>query len=542
MRASTSSRWWIAAIVCVALAQASLIQALGWNQTSHYALVSALDRGTAQIDRYQSTTGDKARYRGHWYSARAPGLAFFALPEYKLLRGAGATTHPRVWLNRKRNDVAIWLVTLWGAVLPAALMLVLVRRVAERLEPGYGTATAVALGLGTLILPFGTLLFSHVFSALLAFAAFALLWWERDRPAPRAALVACAGLLVGYGITTEYPILFAGIVLGVYALLRPVDRVRRAALYAGGVVVGMIPLALYDKLAYGSFTHIAYADIPKQHRGFFGINLPSPKVAIELLGDSRGLLTLAPVLVMGVVGLVLMYRRGRRAEAAAITAICLAYLAYNSGYYLPFGGQVPGPRFLITALPFLAVPIALAFRRFPGPTLALAGASVVAMTIPTVTRPMVSAEGDTGMWTRLAGGGQFQATIATLAGVRDAWVALLPFFLPAAASMAIVAAITRFALPRRQVVAGVLALAAWVPWAALMPGWLHVDHWAGLNIVHAGDPKGTLLKWGSHPIVGLVLVAAAGGLLCLLATKAIEVVRAREPNRTPDRERVLVAQ
>src|SRR5438445_7146811 len=90
-RRSMSKRWGIAAIVCVALAQASLIQAIGWNQTSHYALVSALDRGTARIDRYQSTTGDKARYRGHWYSARAPGLAFFALPEYAVVHGAGAT-------------------------------------------------------------------------------------------------------------------------------------------------------------------------------------------------------------------------------------------------------------------------------------------------------------------------------------------------------------------------------------------------------------------------------------------------------------------
>jgi hypothetical protein len=533
---------WLVAIVCVALAQASLIQMIGWNQTSHYALVNALDRGTARIDRLQATTGDKARYHGHWYSARAPGLAFFALPEYKALRIAGATAHPRVWLNRKHNDVAIWLVTLWGAVLPAAVMLLLVRRAAESLEPGYGTATAIALGLGTLILPFGTLLFSHVFSALLAFAAFAVLWRER-KGRGRLPLVAGAGLLVGFGVTTEYPILFAGVILGIYALLRPLDRVRRAAVYTGGVIVGMIPLALYDKLAYGSFTHIAYADIPKQHRGFFGINLPSPKVAVELLGDSRGLFTLAPVLLMAVAGLVLMYRRGRRAEAGVITAVCVVYLAYNSGYYLPFGGQVPGPRFLITVLPFLAVPLALAFRRFPGPTIALAGASVVAMTIPTVTHPMVSAEGDTGMWTRLAGGGQFQATIATLAGVKEAGVALAPFLVPVVAALAIVASITRFALPRRQIVAGVVALGAWVLWAALMPGWLRIDHWAGLNIVHAGDPKGTLLKWGSHPIVGLVLVAAAGGLTCLFLAKAIEALRARGRRVAPaPRERVLVAQ
>ncbi len=55
----------------------------------------------------------------------------------------------------------------------------------------------------------------------------------------------------------------------------------------------------------------------------------------------------------------LLYKRGRRAEALTVGGICLCYLAYNSGYYLPFGGGFMGPRFLTTMLPFLAFPIAL---------------------------------------------------------------------------------------------------------------------------------------------------------------------------------------
>ena len=45
---------------------------------------------------------------------------------------------------------------------------------------------------------------------------------------------------------------------------------------------------------------------------------------------------------------------------------------YDSGYWLPFGGGSPGPRFLIPMLPFLAVGLACAWRRFPATTLALA--------------------------------------------------------------------------------------------------------------------------------------------------------------------------
>src|SRR3954464_4991611 len=103
-------------------------------------------------------------------------------------------------------------------MLPAALILLLVRSMPERLEPGYGTAGTMALGLGTLILPFATLLFSHVFSALLGFAAFAILWRERQRgsPPPRLLWSALAGVLIGYGVATEYPVFIVGAVLGVY--------------------------------------------------------------------------------------------------------------------------------------------------------------------------------------------------------------------------------------------------------------------------------------------------------------------------------------
>ena len=97
---------------------------------------------------------------------------------------------------------------------------------------------------------------------------------------------------------------------------------------------------------------------------------------VTLLLDSRGLLTISPVLIMGAVGTALLYRRGKRAEALTIVGVCLCYVGYNSGYYLPFGGGFMGPRFLTTMLPFLAFPLAIAFKRYPGPTIALAAASI----------------------------------------------------------------------------------------------------------------------------------------------------------------------
>jgi len=55
-------------------------QAGGWNQNSRFALVRAiLERHTLQIDAYQLHTGDRAIWREHYYSDKAPGASLLAL-------------------------------------------------------------------------------------------------------------------------------------------------------------------------------------------------------------------------------------------------------------------------------------------------------------------------------------------------------------------------------------------------------------------------------------------------------------------------------
>jgi hypothetical protein len=192
----------LVAILLVGLAYATMIQSFSWNQTSHYDLIRALNNGATTIDAYQENTGDKAFYRGHWYSARAPGLALFALPFYDVLNLVNADAWARESQAQRNDDEMIYLIGLWANVLPGLLLLVLVWRVAERFEPGYGVVAAIALGLGTMVLPLSTLLFSHVFTAFLGFAAFALMLRERDGP-PSVALLALAGVAMGYAVASE---------------------------------------------------------------------------------------------------------------------------------------------------------------------------------------------------------------------------------------------------------------------------------------------------------------------------------------------------
>ena len=53
----------------------------GRNKANH-AQVRALAAGQAEIDRWHWETRDKAWFRGHFYSVKAPGLAAFTLPAY----------------------------------------------------------------------------------------------------------------------------------------------------------------------------------------------------------------------------------------------------------------------------------------------------------------------------------------------------------------------------------------------------------------------------------------------------------------------------
>ena len=463
-------RWALLAILFVVLAEVTLPRRIGPNQAAHLALVRALARGTPIVDADRGTDEDVSYFKGHYYSAKAPGLAFTVLPAYEAIRvtrldralgsipGMGDSTNG-----------TIWALGLFGCILPAALTLLLVQRLGGSLAPGTGTAAAVTIGLGTLLLPFSTLLFDHLLSSTLGFAAFALLWLEHERRGTLRPLVAgAAGLLAGYAVTCEYPLAIVAAVVGGYVLVRG-RTVRTSAAYASGIAAGALPLVLYNRWAFGSFFHLPYANavlragrsghdiLGANQQGFFGVGRPKFAVGAELLFGKIGLITLTPVVVAGVVGAVLLIRRGRAAEGGAICALVLAYLIYNSGYSDPWGGAPPGPRFLIPILPFLGPPLALLYRRVPLTTLALALPSIFTMAAVTATGPLQAFDG---RWLD-------RVTGANFAGRGPVFV--VPFALLTAASLVSAARATgRVEAVALDAVAAVASFLGWLV-VALLP-------------------------------------------------------------------------
>jgi hypothetical protein len=538
-----------AAIVSLGLAWGLFMHSMGWTQSSVYAQVRALASGTTQIDRWHWETGDKAWVDGHFYSVKAPGLAALTLPAYlgldaiggkELARDAAATAHRSSWdgwhmrhkapfqsygfsrararhfEDRVANTTAIvWALTLLGSVLPAVGLLFMVRWVAERIEPGYGTAAAITLGIGTIVMTFASEYFDHIASCALGFAAFALLFREREGP-PRLALVAAAGLLAGLAVCFEYPLGLLGVVLFGYALARG-PRVRRGAAYAATAVAGAAPALLYNLWSLGSPLRFAYSDavaVPGRSGhavlglnsdGFFGITAPRPGAAVDLLVSGRGLLTLTPVLVMGLIGAAVMRRRGQRAEAWVIFAVAAVFFLYNTAYWQPLGGGTPGPRFLIPVLPFVAVGLAPAFRRFRALTLGLAIVSGTMMVAGALTYPLVSGDG-IAIWAQRLVWADLEHTVLTPLGVTDPWLAIVPVLAALAAAVAFAARAT-----------------ARAPVGAIRPALLALLAWGVVSIVTptiAGDAEPPL--GGGAATLGLVGLAACGSALTLLLVSYVE--------------------
>ena len=559
----------VAAVVTLGVAWGLVMHQMGWAQMAHYDQVQALDKGQAQIDQWHWDTNDKAWVDGHFYSVKSPGMAALTTPLYAAIKGLGGdklsraavdnveqTAHPkwaqdsviplenygynvergvRVQRIVTESTPMVWALTLLAAVIPAILLLLAVRWAADRFVPGYGTAAAITLGLATVVMTFAAEFFSHVISAGFGFAAFCLLMKERDKR-PSLGMVAGAGLLAGLAVTFEFQTGLVGVVLFGYALSRRTDWLRRGAAYAAGAVAGALPMLAFNYWAFGNPLKLAYGYavafpgtsghdvLGLNSHGFFGITEPRFHSAVSLLLAGRGLLVLTPIIVMAVVGVFAM-RRQHRAEANTILAIAAVYFIYNCGYWLPFGGGTPGPRFLIPALPFLAIGLAYAYKRLPALTLGLAIPSGLLMLVGTLTYPLLGKQG-VGTWADWLVEGRIEHTVLTAFGVTNAWLAIAPFVAAVLTSIVLAVRATpstslsdyRYAVP---------AVLAWACVSVVGPGIAGDD----ISVLNPGNSSAAWLVAS-----GVVLSLATLSVVRLHERRAQsdpEVPSAREPALGP---------
>jgi hypothetical protein len=469
-------------LVLLAVCWALVLVPPAANQNAHYATTHALLRGSSNIDREHNWTGDTAYLHGHYFAAKAPGLALATAPYLAAVDALGvvpAPPGPEVPFPRAQERMpatSLWELALWGAVLPGIGTLILVRRAADRLAPGYGTVAAFSVGGASVLGVLATVFFAHSLSAFLGFAAASLLL--RDEP-PSRGRAAAAGLVAALATVVELPLGIVAVVLAAYLLA----RWRAPAWYLLGAGAGVVPLLAYNAWAFGSPFTLAYSRavsvpgvtghdvIGENDRGFFGVGFPHLHGMVELLFSAYGLLVLAPVWALALAGLVLLWRDGRRWEAGLVAAVAGLFFVYNAGYTQLFGALSSGPRFLAATMPFLALPLAATFRRVPVTAFALLAASAVMTWTMIAANPAASVE-DPGGWFRRVehGGGRGIALSDTVLhwawrGHRTAELAFV--LLLAGVALAAIVVATPFRVTRRDVA---LALGLLVGWRILYTG------------------------------------------------------------------------
>lgn len=384
---STGNRVSVALLLVVLAACSLLVQANGANQASRMALTAAIaESGTTSLEDYDQTLGaDYAVKDGEVFSDKAPGQPLLGVPFWSVYRAAGGDPGTD---RRADGHLGLWWLTLWCAAVPGALLAVLLRRHARSVDPALATPVALGLFAGTILLPFSTLLFSHILAAALTMWAYLRL---RDAPRGDHAALAWAGAATSAAVVVEYTV-------GIVALVLLGCAIARYRADARWFVLGTLPAvavaAAYNWITFGGPLEHPYKHsvFDVHHDTFAGIGMPDPDLFVLVLFGERGLFTLTPVVALAVAGLVAGRRWLERMDVVPPLLILAAYLVFASGWIDATGGWSPGTRHLLPALPFLAAGLTAAWQRWPRLTAAAALWSGALMVLATFTDPQVPTE------------------------------------------------------------------------------------------------------------------------------------------------------
>jgi len=371
------------------------------NDGSHLALSRALVlRGETTLGDEVALTlwVDRARRDGQNYSDRPPGTALLAAPAVRLgaaldpglletsLRTKEVMVQPaapryaetyvtRVTRHRKRAPPLLALqgtsavlsihcaaVGVFGVL---GLIMLLRRRGAS---PGAQAFAAVGLGLACLWGPYSTVLFSHVT------AGAAVIWTVlgldagltepegSDEPPAVARLpLLGAGLCAGWAASADY--LVGVLVLGLgLAMVSP----RRWLAVTPWVLLGALPVLgvtlAYHDAAFGSpwslgYDHHANFEFARERASTFSGNPLWGLWAQWGAGEGAGLLVLAPVMLVGLVGLAVGPERRWLVGA-------LPWILLIAAHRTPTGGAAEDHRYLVPLMPLLAVGLGRAWSRW----------------------------------------------------------------------------------------------------------------------------------------------------------------------------------
>jgi len=362
------------------------------NQNSRLNMVVAVvEDGTFQIDKYVANTVDYAKVGDHYYSDKAPGAAFAAIPFYaglkvmldrpfmdglteRLANSAAFQSTLRedgsgVSKQKVRFAIAQVMLTFIVSALPSALLGLLLYRLSGEFTASIWPRITLVLSYGLLTPAFAYAgaFYGHQLSTLLLFSAFYLIFTRPTRLS--TATLIGVGLLLGYSVITEYPtVLMAGILYlyTLYTLFRFDDWRRIAWVTLAGALVAAGWMA-YNTLIFGGPLTLGYSHSElwqdQHHTGFMSLTLPHWDAVWGItFGLFRGLFVLSPILLLALPGFILWWRSGQhRVEFWVAALSMLTIFLFNASSGMWWGGFAIGPRYLLPMLPLMALALIFVF-------------------------------------------------------------------------------------------------------------------------------------------------------------------------------------
>jgi len=222
------------------------------NELSKLDLTRAIvDEHSFKIDSYYNNTIDRAYYKGHYYSTKAPGSSFLAVPIYAIYKSVARAIYGQDNLDYSLSSPLLMLVIIaFTEVLCGALSVVLVYKISRYFanKEKHRMLATVAYGLGTLVFAYSRFFLGHAIATFFAFFSFYLIFKMKKEKKDYSFL---AGLMAGFAILTRYETII--IAFGCLILLISLKKLKPIAKFLLGFFILVLVLFAYNYAIFGNF-------------------------------------------------------------------------------------------------------------------------------------------------------------------------------------------------------------------------------------------------------------------------------------------------
>ncbi|HDH28143.1 MAG TPA: hypothetical protein ENH13_03320 [Euryarchaeota archaeon] len=324
------------------------------NDASRFSLTAAIvEEHSLVIDSYLDTViskwwfaKDYAVFDGRRYSDKAPLGSFLGVPVYFVVR-----------LFTSDLGILTYFVSLFTAGLATAATALLIYRFGAEFTENHSVRTGLALAYGIASMPlfYGTVFFSHAFTALFGFTSFYLLFLYRIRGGEKKLVF--AGVSSALAVASDY---YSGIIAIVLFFYATATCRKKTYLFLLPFLGGILPLLLYHWAAFESPFAVPYLYSNlyfKFHSaGFYGVGLLDWKKFSNLLSQLFsvwGFFFTTPFALLSFAALP-RFSKTYRIEALAILSITsgLFYFTAVLGFFDAYS-----TRHLVLLVPFLFLPL-----------------------------------------------------------------------------------------------------------------------------------------------------------------------------------------